>query len=236
MPAQKQQLLAAVSAQLAPTFATPPEPAKRAVFDEVVYAIIREGISTPDADAAFDRVKQSFFDWNEVRVSTIQEVADVLVPLKHPGEKATRIIGFVQEHFERTYSFELEDLEKKGLKQSAKQLARYREKGVSDFAVAWVSRHSFHGHALPLDEPVRRVLRRLQVLDDIADPDEAEAAIASLEHAVPKAKGWGLTEGLTALAATICVAGEPLCVKCPLNAICPTGIEKLAKGKGKGKA
>ena len=145
----------------------------------------------------------------------------------------TAIIGFVQEHFERTYSFELEDLEKKGLKQSAKQLARYREKGVSDFAVAWVSRHSFHGHALPLDEPVRRVLGRLRVFDDIADPDEAEAQIASLEHAVPKAKGWALTEGLTALAATVCVEGEPLCAKCPLNGVCPTGIEKLARGKAK---
>ena len=231
MPAQKQQLLATVTAQFQ---TAPPEPPKRPVFDEVVYAVVREGLTTAEADAAFDRLKQNFFDWNEVRVSTIQEVADALAPVPHPGEKATRVIAFVQEHFERTYSFELEDLEKKGLKQSAKQLARYKEKGVSDFAVAWVSRHSFHGHALPLDEPALRVLRRLRVLDD-ADPDDPEATRAGIEHLVPKAKGWLFTEGLTAIAATVCLPGEPLCAKCPLRDDCPTGVEKLAKTKPKAK-
>ncbi len=235
MPASaKQQILSSTLSALAEPFPAPPEPPERPVLDEVVYGIVREGVLSPAADAAYARLKQAFFDWNEVRVSTVQELADVLADLPHPGQRAVRVIEFIQEHFERTYSFDLEDLEKKGLRQAAKQLARYKDKGVSDFVVAWVSQRAFGGHALPLDEPVLRVLTRLRVLDD-ADPDEPEATRASVEHHVPKAKGWEFTEEVSQLAAAICLPDVPLCPQCPLNTFCPTGLENVAKSKAKPK-
>ncbi|MFO0848938.1 MAG: hypothetical protein U0871_10360 [Gemmataceae bacterium] len=239
MPAitNKQQILNSAVGLLKKKFPTPPEPDKRPVLEEVVYAICRDGVPTADADAAFARIKSDFFDWNEVRVSTVQEVADKLADAGLPaaGDRAKRITDFLQEHFERTYSFDLEDLEKKGLKQAAKQLARYKEKGVNDFVVAWVTQRSFGGHAIPLDEPTARVLRRLGVLD--ADAlDDPETARASLEHHIPKAKGYEFTEEMSQHADQICIDGPPLCPQCPLKGECPTGQENLAKGKaGDGK-
>jgi endonuclease-3 len=227
----KQQILNSAQALLKKKFPAPPEPAKRPVLEEVMYAVCREGVPSAAADAAFGRLKAAFFDWNEVRVSTVQEVADALGDLPAAGDRAERIIDFLQEHFERTYSFDLDDLEKKGLKQAAKQLARYKDKGVTDFVLAWVTQRSLGGHAVPLDDPSVRVLGRLGVIDPEADAEDREAVRATVEHYVPKAKGYEFTEELIQHADQICVEGTPHCPVCPLKGECPTGQELLAKGK-----
>ncbi|HET6576015.1 MAG TPA: hypothetical protein VFG68_20610 [Fimbriiglobus sp.] len=233
MPAttNKQQVLTTALTALKKKFPPPPEPPRRPILEEVVYAICREGVTSAAADAAFAHLKTAFFDWNEVRVSSVQEVADVLGKLPGAGDRAKRIVDFLQEHFERTYSFDLEDLEKKGLKQAAKQLARYKDKGVTDFVVAWVTQRSLGGHAVPLDGPGLRVLQRLGVID--ADTDDLEAVRASVEHYVPKARGYEFTEELSQHADALCVEGTPLCAQCPLKSDCPTGQKLLAKGKAK---
>lgn len=233
MPAttNKQQILATTLTALKKKFPPPPEPPRRPILEEVVYAICREGVPSAVADAGFNRLKTVFFDWNEVRVSSVQEVADVLGKMPGAGDRAKRVVDFLQEHFERTYSFDLEDLEKKGLKQAAKQLARYKDKGVTDFVVAWVTQRSLGGHAVPLDGPSLRVLQRLGVID--TEIDDLEAVRASVEHYVPKAKGYEFTEELSQHADTICVEGTPLCAQCPLKSDCPTGQKLLAKGKAK---
>lgn len=227
----KQQVLTTAQTLLKKKFPAPPEPAKRPVLEEVLYAMVREGVPTAAADAAYGRLRGAFFDWNEVRVSTVQEVADALGDLPAAGDRAERIIDFLQEHFERTYSFDLEDLEKKGLKQAAKQLARYKDKGVTDFVLAWVTQRSLGGHAIPLDDPSLRVLGRLGVIDPEADADDREALRGTVEHYVPKAKGYEFTEELIQLADQVCVEGTPHCPVCPLKADCPTGQELLSKGK-----
>jgi len=230
----KQQLLTQVQTLLKKKLTTPPElDAPRPVLDEVIYAIVRESMTPVQADAAYAQLKEAFFDWNELRVSSIQEAADVMVGLPESGAKAKRIVEFLQEHFERTYSFVLEELEKKGLKQAAKQLARYKDHGVTDFVVAWVTQRSLGGHAIPLDDATIRVLQRLAVLED--EIEDLEAARGTLEHYIPKAKGSEFTDLMAQLAGTICLPEVPLCPSCPLRQDCPTGQEYLAKGKSESK-
>jgi len=231
MPAMinKQQVLTLALTALKKKFPPPPEPEKRPVLEEVVYAILREGVPTADADAAYARLRKAFFDWNDICVSTIQEVADVLAGLPDADDRGKRMIEFLQEHFERDYSFTLDDLEKKGLKQAAKQLARYKGKGVTDFVVAWVTQRSLGGHAIPIDEPTLRVLRRLCVVE--GDADDLEALRATIEHFIPKAKGYEFTEELIQHASALCTEIAPQCSVCPLRSDCPTGQEILAKAK-----
>ena len=65
------------------------------------------------------------------------------------------------------------------------------------------------------------------------DADDLEAVRGSVEHYIPKAKGYEFTEELIQHANAICVEGTPLCPQCPLKSDCPTGQELLAKGKAK---
>ena len=166
------------------------------------------------------------------------EITDTLAELPNSGTRAKKVIEFLQELFEMTYAFNLDDLEKKGLKQAAKQLARYQAVSGSDFLVAWVLQRSLGGHAIPLDDALIRVLRRLHVIE--GDTDDLEATRASLEHYVSKANGYNFTEELIQLANAVCTEGTPHCTICPLKTECPTGIANTAKptksDKGDGKA
>lgn len=229
----KQQLLTLSLPLLKKKYPGTPGPEKRTVLDEVIFAVLREAATTAQAEAAYTQLTRSFYDWNEMRVSTIQEIADALPGLPGAGDKARRIVGLLQEIFEERYSFDLNDIAKKGLKQGAKQLARYKA-GVNDFVVAWVTQRSFAGHAIPLDEPTIRVLRRLGVIE--GEIDDLEAARASLEHYIPKAKGPEFTELFIELALAMCTETDPDCPHCPLKADCPTGQEIIAKAKADAKA
>src|SRR5262249_19589492 len=144
----------------------------------------------------FQALQNHFFDWNEVRVSSVREIEEALGDIPDAELRANRLISFLQEVFETTYSFDLEALHKKGLKQAAKQLARYQ--AANDYAIAWVIQQSLGGHAIPLDSPSLRVLRRLGLLDE--DVEDMEAVRTSLEHLIPKARGPLFTELMSALA------------------------------------
>jgi endonuclease-3 len=204
------------------------EPEARPVLEQFIYGLCRENATRDQADAAYRNLRDRFFDWNEVRVSSTRELEETFAGLTGAEARAQRLVTFLQEVFETTFSFDLESLQKKGLKQAAKQLARYQ--AANDYVCAWVTQRSLGGHAIPIDAPTLRCARRLGLLE--ADPEETEAARASLEHLVPKAKGPQFTDAISNVAEDFCWEDAPNCPACPMAHECPTaqdaGIESLA--------
>src|SRR5258707_9753892 len=102
----------------------PPDAEPRPVLQEFVYALCREGAGRDEADQAFRNLCERFFDWNEVRVSSLRELEEAFAGLPHAGARAERLSTFLREVFETEISFDLaKQLLKKGLKLAAKQLA-----------------------------------------------------------------------------------------------------------------
>jgi endonuclease-3 len=197
----------------------------RPVLEQFIYAILRENATRDAADRAFKGLQDAFYDWNEVRVSSALEIIEAFDGnLSDAETRAQRIIDFLQEVFETTYSFDLdpllEILQKKGLKQAAKQLLRYQ--AANDYAVTWVMQHSLGGHAIPLDETSLRVLRRMGLIENHAD---MELLRASVENHIPKAKGTQFVDLISTLADASCHDDEPMCGGCGLRSACPTGQE-----------
>lgn len=202
----------------------------RPVLEQFIYAICREGTTRAHADQAYQALQTRFFDWNEIRVSAPEELAEVFEGLTpEPLVRAQRIIGFLQEVFETTFAFDLESLQKKGLKQAAKQLARYQ--AANDYAVAWVTQQSLGGHAIPLDNVILRVLRRLQLIED--GVTDLEAIRTSLEHQVPKVKGTLFVDLISSIGQDHCHENRPTCPSCPLKPHCPTGLTAKSHGASK---
>jgi endonuclease III len=197
------------------------EPPARPVLEQFLYAICREGATREQADEAYKNLQERFFDWNEIRVSSARELVEAMGDLPDAEIRAQRLIGFLQEVFETTFSFDLESLQKKGLKQAAKQLARYQT--ANDYAVAQVTQTSLGGHAIPLDKPSLRVLNRLGLLE--SDTGDMEALRATIEHQIPKARGWLFSDLVSALAEEHCWEEDPRCSACPLNHSCPSAQE-----------
>lgn len=228
----KQTLLTQVHTTLKKKLTLPSaSTAERTVLEEVLYGILRDSSTPEAADAAWAALKTGFHDLNEIRVSSVTEVAEAVRAVPQSGDKGERVVDFLQKVFEEYYSFDLSEIAKKGVKQAAKQLARFKG-GVNDFVVAWVTQRALGGHALPLDEPSIRALKRLGILAE-DDLDDLEAARATLEHFVPKAKGPEFTDLLSLLAATTCTADLPNCSACPLKADCPAAADFSAKAKAK---
>ncbi|MGF1582653.1 MAG: endonuclease [Gemmataceae bacterium] len=203
----------------------------RPVLEQFIYAICREGNSRVVADRAYTSLCESFFDWNEIRVSSTREIADALVDLSQPDVRAQRIIDFLQQVFEITFSFDLEYLKKKGLKIAAEKLTRIQ--ASNDFCVAWVLQQSLGGHAVPLDETGVRVLSRLGLIEDpTVAPDTVRS---SVEHLVPKAKGPIFTDLVGYLAEDYCWEVDPQCQQCPLASVCAKAMESKPEAVGAGK-
>src|SRR4051794_9050423 len=194
-------------------------PLRLTVLEAVVYGICHEDSTREQANQTLSRFKDDFFDWNEVRVSSVDEIQGVLVGLPDAETRAFRIRRFLRQLFEKTYAFNLDALAKKPLKDSLKILHEYEAFG-SDYVTATVVQQALGGHAIPIDGSARRALERLGVVD--ADTDAATLR-GMLERAVPKNRGTEFTDLLEELAHDTCVEGIPDCPRCELRKICPTG-------------
>lgn len=219
----KAQFLNEVHTLLKKRYKPKPEQGTRlSVLEAVVYGVCHEGTTREQANQALSRFKDGFFDWNEVRVSSLDEVQSALAGLPDPEPRAQRIRRFLRQLFEKTYGFNLEALTKKPLKESLKALSEY-EVFASDYVQATVIHQALGGHAIPVDAPARRALERLGVADPEAD---IPALRALLERAVPKNRGTEFADLIEDLAHDTCVAGEPDCPRCELRKVCPTGLAR----------
>lgn len=191
--------------------------ARLTVLEAVVFGICHEDASRDLANQALSRFKDNFFDWNEVRVSSLEEIQEALVGLAKGDERAYRIRRFLRQLFEKTYGFTLEALAKKPLKESVKVLQEYDALN-SDYVLATVTQLALGGHAIPIDESSRRALERLGVAE--AETDVATLR-GALERAVPKNRGAEFADLLEDLAHDTCVEGVPDCPRCELRKLCP---------------
>lgn len=197
---------------------------KFSVLEAVVYGICHEDATRAQADQALAKFKSGFFDWNEVRVSSISEIQDVLEDAKIPDaeERASKLRRFLRQLFEKIYGFSLEILTKKPMKESVKSLQEY-EALASDFVLATVTRLALGGHAIGIDVPTRRALERLGVAEPDVDSSTLRGAI---ERAVPKNRGIEFVDLIEELSHDTCVAGIPNCPQCELRKICPYAVAR----------
>src|SRR3954462_4694795 len=159
-------------------------PKDRSLFDHLIFACLVEDSPNEVAEQVLSALKQDYFGWNEVRVSTIRELTDALKPLVNPAESAARLKQSLHSVFESVYEFDIESLKKQNIGQAEKLLQKY--KGTTNFAVAFVTQNALGGHAIPLN---RGALITLHTVGVISDDEYPKAVVPGLERAVPKNKG-----------------------------------------------
>ncbi len=157
---------------------------ERPLFESLLYGCLLENSPHEAADQAIEQLENAYFDWNEVRVSTRTELAEVLKPLNDSDEAADRLKRTLQSVFETFYAFDLELMKKQNLGQSVKQLSDCD--GVNSFAIAYVTQNGLSGHAIALNEGV---LLAMRVMDIISEAEHAKKVVPGLERAIPKNKG-----------------------------------------------
>ncbi len=159
-------------------------PDKRPLMEQLLYAACLENTTYETADAAYGHLREIYFDWNEVRVSTVVELAEIVKILPHPTAAAANIKRILQNIFESTYSFDLETMKKQNIGACAQRLEKME--GSSPFIVAYVTQHGLEGHAIPLDRAALSFLKAAGLIDE---NEAASGKIVGLERTIPKNKG-----------------------------------------------
>ncbi len=178
--AQFEKLFKILRKYYQPIFPDPNQP----VLDHLLRACCLENASYQAADTALAALFHEFFDLNEIRVSTVRELAEVMACLPDPTAAAQRIKRILQHVFEESYTFSLEELRKGTLGSAIERLQKID--GVTPFAVAYVVQSALGGHAIPIDSGTMEVLK---ILGLVTDKDVAAWQVPGLERAIPKSKG-----------------------------------------------
>lgn len=157
---------------------------EQSVFDALLLACCLENTKREAAEEALQKLRAEYFDWNEVRVTTIKELSEVLGKVADPAHAAVQLKGVLQSTFESEYCFELDAIKKKNLGEAIKRLQKLE--GASPFVVAYATQMALGGHAIPIDSGALRVMHILGV---ISDAEFAAGEVPGLERAIPKNKG-----------------------------------------------
>jgi|688.fasta_scaffold03214_5 endonuclease-3 len=159
-------------------------PQGRTVLDHLIYACCLEDSKFEVADELFAKLQQDYFDWNEARVTTITELAELLSIHPMPVQVAVRVKKALQGIFESRYSFDIEDLAKLNLGKATEVVENWV--GGNKFVPAFMQQNAFGGHAIAIDNSALQALEAI----GIAQPaDIQKKQISGLERAVPKNKG-----------------------------------------------
>src|SRR5262245_959755 len=159
-------------------------PKDRSLFEHLLYACLVEDSPNEVAEEVLAKLKQDYFGWNEVRVSTIRELTEVCKPLVHPAEAAGRLKQTLQSVFESVYEFDIETFKKQNIGQAVKMLQKYR--GTTPFVVAYTTQMALGGHSIPIN---RGALISLHTVGVISDDEYKKKVVPGLERTVAKSKG-----------------------------------------------
>jgi len=122
----------------------------RDLLDQVLVACCLENAPYEAAERAHARLRESAFDLNEIRVTTVAELAEFLSELPDPAHAALSLRRVLQSVFESTYAFSLDHAKKHSLAHGLKVLEGMH--GIPQFVVAHVASTALGGHMIPLDK------------------------------------------------------------------------------------
>ena len=175
--ADRQKIVTRLLKQLKKEFGGLPRYEQLPVLETMIFATCLEDATFEAAQAAFDRLTGDFFDWNEVRVSTISELEPVFDGLPEPALRAHRIRGILHYVFDHQYSYDFDAIRRKTMELAQKQLAKI--KYLTPFARNWLLQTALGNHVVPADGNIIRCSVWLGLIPPGSGDDTAADALKS---------------------------------------------------------
>jgi endonuclease III len=146
-------------------------------MDALVYAIISAELSESAAQNAIKRLAEHFVDWNEMRVSRVEEIIEALGPEVSAARGIASVLSSALKAIFNKYNM----VSLKALSKMSKRPARVvleKIEGISRFVVDFCMLTSLQGHAIPLTKRMIEYLRSNQLVHAEADEDQIEGFLA----------------------------------------------------------
>ena len=180
----RQQLVAKLHKALRATYKPVDPDIQSPLLDQVLYACCLENAPYDVAERAYKRLGETYFDLNEVRVTTVAELAETLHDLPDPARAALALRRVLQGVFESTYSFSLDNAKKHSIAHGMKTLEHIH--GIPPFVVAFIGSTALGGHFIPVDLGAMQGL----LLTGVMSQEEYDGAkCPGLDRFIPKKAG-----------------------------------------------
>ena len=194
------------------------------MLEQVLFACCLENAPYEIAAQALKRLRESYFDLNEVRVTTVAELAETLQGLPDPAKAALSLRRVLQSVFESSYSFSLDNAKKHSIAHGIKTLEHLH--GIPPFVVAYVGSTALGGHFVPLDLGAMQAL----FLTGIISAEEYDAGKQpGLDRYVPKKAGVEFGSLLHQFGVEVLTNVHGAAVKKLLQAINPAAKDRFPK-------
>jgi endonuclease III len=198
-------------------------PSDRPALEHLIYGCLLENARHEAADDAFAKLKELYFDWNEIRVTTVTELAEGMGGIPDSSGAAQRVKKSLQSIFEGSYSFDIEALKKQNIGKAEKDLEKVT--GSTPFVRAYVTQNALGGHSIPVSKGAIDILHAVGIL---SDHEADKGQVPGLERAVPKNKGVEFGSLLQQLAADLVASPGSSKVKSILAEVDSGFKERLA--------
>lgn len=155
-----------------------PAPEACDAITHLVVGMLEWNASRKTAQAGLTKLLSVLVDLNDLRVSHLKEVVDILGE-RYPlvTERVARLHDVLQAVFDREHAVTLEALAKRSKKDLRDYLGSLP--GITPYAAARTILLAFEGHAVPLDDRQLDLLKQEQIIDPEAS---VEQAATFLEH------------------------------------------------------
>lgn len=165
------------------------------VLETMLFAVCLEDNAWDNAEAGYEKLLKSYFDLNEIRVSSVGELERTLSNLKHSDWKGLRIRSILRFVFESTYTFDFEKLSRLTLESAQKRLKKIDY--LSPFVTSFTLQQILGSHVVCLDDSTRRAAIHLGIVPQTSTVEEASDF---LKAGVKKTDAFGFSYLLRCLA------------------------------------
>ncbi|TWT93990.1 hypothetical protein [Stieleria varia] len=178
------KLITKLHTELKKRYDVSPTQPSRPLLEHLLYACLLEDCPQDLADEGLAKCEQDFYDWNEVRVTTVSELSQVLGNLPEPAKSAKRLKDNLQSVFEEFYNFDIDSLKKENL---GKAVAKFEAMpSMTPFVLNYTIQHGLGGHAVPIDYSAMVIMLATGIA---SQPEAATGKVPGIERAIPKNKG-----------------------------------------------
>ena len=184
--------------------------------DELVSTILSQNTNDTNRDRAFNALQASFPSWEAVRDAPVEAIVATIRPAGLANQKGPRIQNVLRLITEECGSLNLDFLKELPLEEARAWLLKF--KGVGPKTAAIVLLFSLNRPAFPVDTHIYRVTGRLGLRPDGM---KVEVAHSHLEGLLPPDAYYAAHLNIIRLGREICAARKPVCLKCPLQKLCP---------------
>ncbi len=198
---------------------TPPAPlADATLLEQGLYFVLVRNLSEPQAEQTVRALRSAYPDWNELRVSQVQEFREHIKSKSDPAalRAAFDTREYLQEIYQKNHGFDLNFL-KEDQNAAGKFISELPFLGgaAAHYLLCFAS-----GGDLPVTQGIIRVLDRVGL---VPRTGSAKKAKERMDPLVPKERVVDFALRLGEVAARFCDPKKPICWECPLVERCKHG-------------